>query len=134
MYLEEFMEKLMLLFPDNFRNERNCDEWQRQYVRVLKPSFAVDYQKLWEKVMDEWKLSTTPSPAWIKEKTYECKKPEFIGKMKTIKVVFPWVKNMEYIYDVPLHWTEEDVIKNQMPKKGWIWSDIQKNAVPIVES
>lgn len=134
MYLEEFMEKFMLLFPDNFKNERNCDEWQRQYIRVLRPSnFSVDYKKLWEKIMDEWKSDKTPSPAWLKEVLCQCKKNLSMGETKTVEIKYPWIENMTYITEIPVNWDIADVIKQNMPKNGWKWCEEKRTAIRIVQ-
>ena len=133
MYKEEFLSKLMLMFPDKFKNEKSCEEWQEDYLIAISAQYPVNYDKLWDCVRNEWASDKTPSPAWLNERLCRCKKSISLGETKTVEIKYPWIKNMTYITEIPVNWDKSDVIKQNMPKNGWKWSDELNTAVPIVE-
>ena len=74
--LEEFINDIMELYSNYFKNENNKKTWTEQYkMAILDKAHErrVNYSKLLRNVMDNHtSMTTPPAPAKVVEQLYDC--------------------------------------------------------------
>lgn len=116
---DEFLAKLMRLYPEGFSKTSVVHERLQQYICALdedKLGYKIDFLKLFNCISNEWKFEKTPSPAWLREKSALCKMQSAPAEYRDIWILCPPYANkynpdgVPVQFCFPANWTDAQVL------------------------